>query len=43
MSLAIEKPIFPTLAFRLIGDKKADLLYFRIGDEFKQELFKTLP
>ncbi len=43
MSLAIEKPIFPTLAFRLIGENKADLLYFRIGDKFKRELLKTLP
>jgi hypothetical protein len=35
MSLSDEKPIFPTLAFRPIDDIKADLLYFRIRDEFR--------
>ena len=38
MSLATERPIFPTLAFRLINDKKADLLYYRIGSDFRSKL-----
>ena len=41
MSLVIEKPIFPTLAFRPISDIKADLLYYRIGDDFTSALNKT--
>jgi len=35
MSLAAERPIFPTLAFRPVSDLKADLLYYRIGEDFK--------
>jgi len=38
MSLATERPIFPTLAFRPINDKKADLLYYRIGHDFRSKL-----
>ncbi len=34
MSLAVDRPIFPTLAFRPINNEKADLLYYRIGIEF---------
>jgi hypothetical protein len=42
MSLAAEKPIFPTLAFRPINDVKADLLYYRIGDDFKSKLNEAI-
>ena len=41
MSLEIEKPIFPTLAYRPISDYKADLLYYRIGDDFADALSKA--
>ena len=42
MSLASERPIFPTLAFRLINDKKADLLYYRISSDFRSKLYQAL-
>ena len=42
ISLASERPIFPTLAFRPINDKKADLLYYRIGNEFRSKLHQAI-
>jgi len=42
MSLASERPIFPTLAFRPINDKKADLLYYRIGNDFRSKLYQAI-
>jgi hypothetical protein len=42
MSLASERPIFPTLAFRPINDKKADLLYYRIGSDFRSNLYQAI-
>lgn len=42
MSLASERPIFPTLAFRPINDKKADLLYYRISSDFRSKLNQAL-
>ena len=42
MSLATESPIFPTLAFRPINDKKADLLYYRISSDFRSKLYQAL-
>ena len=42
MSLATERPIFPTLAFRPINDKKADLLYYRISTDFRSKLYQAL-
>ena len=42
MSLASERPIFPTLAFRPINDEKADLLYYRIGSDFKYKLYEAI-
>ena len=42
MSLASERPIFPTLAFRPVSDLKADLLYYRIGEDFKNCLREAI-
>ena len=42
MSLASERPIFPTLAFRPINDKKADLLYYRISSDFRSKLYQAI-
>jgi hypothetical protein len=41
MSLISERSIFPTLAFRPINNKKADLLYYRIGSDFKSKLYQA--
>ena len=41
MSLASERPIFPTLAFRPINEKKADLLYYRISSDFRSKLYQA--
>ncbi len=41
MSLAVEKPIFPTLAYRQTSDTVADLLYYRITDDFANQLRKV--
>ena len=38
MSLADEAPIFPTLAFRELSPAKTDLLYYRIGQDFRSKL-----
>jgi hypothetical protein len=41
MSLAGEAPIFPTLAFRELSPAKTDLLYYRIGNDFKSNLIEA--
>jgi hypothetical protein len=41
MSLAGEAPIFPTLAFRELSPAKTDLLYYRIGQDFRSKLMET--
>ena len=33
-----EAPIFPTLAYRELSDLKAELLYYRVGSDFKSKL-----
>ncbi|CAM8393299.1 hypothetical protein MCEMHM7_01069 [Candidatus Methylopumilus planktonicus] len=33
-----EAPIFPTLAYRELSHLKADLLYYRVGSDFKSKL-----
>ncbi len=38
MSLADAAPIFPTLAFRELSSTNTDLLYYRIGQDFKAKL-----
>ena len=35
---AEEAPIFPTLAYRELIDLKAELLYYRVGSDFKSKL-----
>ncbi len=42
MSLANEAPIFPTLAFRELSPAKTDLLYYRIGNDFKSKLMEAI-
>jgi hypothetical protein len=42
MSLANEAPIFPTLAFRELSSAKSDLLYYRIGQDFKSSLLEAI-
>ncbi len=42
MSLANESPIFPTLAYTLISNTKAKLLYYRLGDEFGSALHRAI-
>ena len=42
MSLANEAPIFPTLAFRDLSSAKSDLLYFRIGQDFRASLLEAI-
>ena len=42
MSLVSERSIFPTLAFRRISDKKVDLLYYRIGNDFRSKLHQAI-
>jgi hypothetical protein len=41
MSLANEAPIFPTLAFRELSSEKTDLLYYRIGQDFRSKLMEA--
>ncbi len=41
MSLADEAPIFPTLAFRKLSSEKTDLLYYRIGQDFRSKLIEA--
>ena len=33
-----EAPIFPTLAYRELSDLKVELLYYRVGSDFKSKL-----
>ena len=42
MSLADEAPIFPTLAFRELSPAKTDLLYYRIGKDFRSKLMEAI-
>ena len=42
MSLANEAPIFPTLAFRNLSSEKSDLLYYRIGQDFRASLIEAI-
>ena len=40
MSLTDEAPIFPTLAFREFSSANTDLLYYRIGQDFRTKLLE---
>lgn len=42
ISLVSEKPIFPSLAYRQTSDTVADLLYYRITDDFTAELRRAV-
>ena len=42
ISLADEAPIFPTLAFRELSPAKTDLLYYRIGNDFRSKLMEAI-
>ena len=42
MSLANEAPIFPTLGFRDFSSAKTDLLYYRIGQDFRHSLLEAI-
>ena len=42
MSLANEAPLFPTLAFRDLSSAKSDLLYYRIGQDFRASLLEAI-
>ena len=42
MSLADEAPIFPTLAYRELSPAKTDLLYYRIGQDFRSKLIEAI-
>ena len=42
MSLTDEAPIFPTLAFRELSPAKTDLLYYRIGQDFRSKLVEAI-
>ncbi len=42
MSLADEVSIFPTLAFRELSSAKIDLLYYRIGQDFRVSLLEAI-
>ena len=39
---ADEAPIFPTLAFREISYSKTELLYYRVGSDFKSKLYAAI-
>lgn len=39
---ADEAPIFPTLAFREISHSKIELLYYRVGSDFKSKLYAAI-
>ena len=41
MSLVDEASIFPTLAFRKLSSAKTDLLYYRIGQDFRAKLMEA--
>jgi hypothetical protein len=38
IATAVEALIFPTLAYRELGHLKAELLYYRVGSDFKSKL-----
>ena len=42
MALADEAPIFPTLAFRELSDSRTDLLYYRVGQDFRYKLNEAI-
>lgn len=42
MSLVNEAPIFPTLAFRELSHAKTDLLYYRVGQDFRSKLLEAI-
>lgn len=42
MGIADEAPIFPTLAFRDFSNDKCDLLYYRVGNNFKSKLLEAI-
>ncbi len=42
MSLADEVSIFPTLAFRELSSAKTDLLYYRIGQNFRTKILEVI-
>jgi hypothetical protein len=42
MSLADEASIFPTLAFRELSHTRTDLLYYRVGQDFKSKLMEVI-
>lgn len=42
MSLADEAAIFPTLAFRELSSTNTDLLYYRIGQDFRASLLEAI-
>ena len=42
MSLVEEASIFPTLAFRELSSAKTDLLYYRIGQNFRTKILEVI-
>ena len=42
MALADEAPIFPTLAFRELSSSRTDLLYYRVGQDFRYKLNEAI-
>lgn len=42
MALADEASIFPTLAFRELSNARTDLLYYRIGQDFRCKLNEAI-
>lgn len=42
MSLAIEKSIFPTIAYRQVGKTNADLLHYRVSSDFSSAIYRSL-
>jgi hypothetical protein len=41
MGLPNESSIFPTLAFKKLSNSKAELLYYRIGYDFKHAIYQA--
>jgi hypothetical protein len=41
MGLPIESPIFPTLTFKRLPNHQVELLYYRIGEEFKDAIYQA--
>lgn len=42
IALADEAPIFPTLAFRELSNSRTDLLYYRVGQDFRYKLNEAI-